>query len=194
MTLPEPDTQGERWDRELRAGLGAVFCQESSLTTKKFAKRWKWAVSRWWPRQSPAAQQFVHLAETLGLTAEASARLSREAPLLEIAVSMQAAGVFVRNRVAIAIASSETIVDEEPVIFELPEPEALALSQFGSASLALEIEGSRTDCPFAGCTDVAVPDRKANWPTGGNNTASGRLRVELRGSSGSAFWRQLSLE
>jgi chromosome partitioning protein len=125
LTLPEPDAEGERWERELRGRFGgrilpAVIPYDEEIRKALEAGR---IVLQAAP-ESPAARQYVHLAEVLGLTAEArGADLSREAPLLEIAATMQAAGLFTGHRVAIAASSSDTIVETEPPVFVLlPEP------------------------------------------------------------------------
>jgi chromosome partitioning protein len=123
LTLPEPDAQGEHWERELRGRFGgrilpSVIPYDEEI--RKALDSGRIAVQS--APESPASEQYRHLAEVLDLTAATGADLTREAPLLTIAASMQAAGLLTRTRVAVAVASSDTIVETEPHSFIPLEP------------------------------------------------------------------------
>ncbi len=131
LTLPEPDAQGDRWERELRGRFGArvlpaVIPYDEEIRKALDAGR---IVLEAAP-EAPASQQYVQLAEILELTKEVNgADLKREAPLLEVAASMQAAGLLTSQRVPVAVASSsaDTLVDTDPPVFDLPaEPPVAA--------------------------------------------------------------------
>lgn len=129
LTLPEPDDEGTRWERELRGRFGSRILSGIIPYDEEVRKSLEFnRIALEAAPQAPSSQQYVQLATTLGLTAEASgADLNREAPVLEIAASMQAAGLFTRQRVAVGVASTstETVVDVPSPVFELPpvEPE-----------------------------------------------------------------------
>jgi chromosome partitioning protein len=127
LTLPEPDDQGSRWERELRGRYGgrilsAVIPYDEEIRKSLELNR---IVLQAAP-EAPSSQQYVQLAATLGLVAEASgADLNRESPLLEIAASMHVAGLLNRQRVAVGVGGTDTVVDVPNPVLELPsvEPE-----------------------------------------------------------------------
>jgi chromosome partitioning protein len=135
LTLPEPDAQGDRWERELRGRFGTrvlptVIPYDEAIRKALDAGR---TVLEMAP-EAPASQQYVQLAEVLELTNEAKAAdLGREAPLLEVAAAMQAAGLLARHPVAVPVAvavgasNSDTVVDTDPPVFAIPlEPSVAA--------------------------------------------------------------------
>ncbi len=200
LTLPEPDAEGERWERELRGRFGGrilptVIPYDEEIRKALEAGR---IVLQAAP-ESPAARQYVHLAEALGLTAEArGADLSREAPLLEIAVTMQAAGLFTGHRVAIAVSSTDTIVETEaPVFVLLPEP-PLPVQRPSETHRLPPKPKSAPLVPVAHASrPKTAPVETKTGPTGGSSETRERRRRQgsqpaNRGSCGSASWARLS--
>jgi chromosome partitioning protein len=100
LTLPEGESPGGRWERELRGRFGSRILPEVIPHDEEVTKALLFGqlVTQASPN-SPAAFQFRHLVQRLGLAAEGrTAPAARVASaLLSAAASLQAAGVAARS-------------------------------------------------------------------------------------------------
>jgi chromosome partitioning protein len=165
LTLPEPDEDGARWERELRGRFGSrvlanVVPYDEEIRKAQDAGQVALAAAP----DSPAAQIYVQLCETLGLAAVAGADPRRECPLLEVAASMQAAGALTPRRATVAVSSAVGVEEAEalvtaPVFAEVMEAPPTRLPPPSKAKLPVPTPPSR-----AGLKPPTAPPSKARLP------------------------------
>jgi chromosome partitioning protein len=180
LTLPEPDSQGDRWEVELRGRFGTRILPTVIPYDEEIRKALELGriVVETAP-ESPAAHQYIHLAEVLGLSTETKAAdLSGEAPLLQIAPSMQAAGLLKRRPipVAAAVETSEPIAVELVPVADLPQPPAPAPAALPAPSGAHKPPSRSKSLP-------AAPPSQPPWHTPGNGVSADRAPVEKKPAS-----------
>jgi chromosome partitioning protein len=133
LTIPEQDAQAERWERELRGRFGGRILPTVIPYDEEIRKALEFGrILLQAAPEAPATQQYKQLTEVLALAKQTSGSVARgEAPLLEVAASMQAAGLLTRNRVAVAAAVAEAdTIDQTELLKETAplqrsEPEIL---------------------------------------------------------------------
>jgi len=176
LTLPEPDEDGGRWERELRGRFGSRVLANVVPYDEEIRKAQEVGqVALAAAPNSPAAQIYVQLCETLALAEAGGADQRRECPLLEVAASMQAAGALTRRRVTVAVSSAVAVEEAEalvtaPVFAEVVEAPPTRLPPPSKARIAVPKPPSNAKLPLskppsrAGLKLPAASPSKARLP------------------------------
>jgi chromosome partitioning protein len=189
LTVPEPDADGGRWERELRGRFGSrvlanVIPYDEEVRKAQDAGRLALQAAP----ESLAALQYIQLCEALGLAEAAAAGERGECPLLEVAASLQAAGALTRHRATVTMVAAAAVEEvAAPAFVEESAPPALPPAR-SRPKIPAPKQPSRVALkpPTSASSKARVP--AAGAPSAAVKSKPSRLRVARPAGPSRVVW------